>query len=76
MTRRHCDEQGLAQGNRHGTHLGDVSALSAARNLISIAALAHYSLTAVLFPAVSGAACVLFIMLVAHRPRLLVDHRI
>lgn len=42
-------------------------ALIAARNLISMMALAHYSLTTVLFPAVTGAACMLFILMVAYR---------
>lgn len=35
-----------------------------ARNLIAIAALQHYSLTTVLFPAATAAACVMFIMMV------------
>jgi hypothetical protein len=40
------------------------------RNLISIAALAHYSLTTVLFPAVTGAACLMFILMVVYRRRI------
>lgn len=41
------------------------------RNLISIAALAHYSLTTVLFPAVTGAACLMFILMVVYRRRVM-----
>lgn len=48
--------------------------LMAARNLISIAALAHYSLTTVLFPAVLAGACVLFIMMVLYRRRVFGRH--
>jgi len=44
--------------------------LMAARNFISIMALTHYSLTTVLFPAATGVACVLFILMVSYRRRL------
>ena len=42
-------------------------ALMALRNFISIAALEAYSLTTILFPAATGAACLLFIMMVRYR---------
>lgn len=45
--------------------------IMAVRNLISIMALAHYSLTTVLFPAVIAAACLVFILTVIHRRRAL-----
>lgn len=45
-------------------------ALFAARNLIVILALEHYSTTTVLFPAVTGAACLLVIAVIAYRRRL------
>ena len=38
-----------------------------ARNLISIMALEHYSLTTVLFPAITGVVCLIFILLVIYR---------
>ena len=41
--------------------------LMATRNLIAIAALEHYSLTTVLFPAVLGAATVIFVFMVMLR---------
>lgn len=41
--------------------------LMAARNLISIVALEHYSLTTVLFPAVLAVACLMFILMVMYR---------
>jgi len=41
------------------------------RNLISIAALEHYSLTTVLFPAVIATACLIFIPMVIYRRRTL-----
>ena len=40
------------------------------RNLISIAALEHYSLTTVLFPASIGAACLIFVTMVTYRRRM------
>ena len=40
-----------------------------ARNLISILALEHYSQTTVLFPAVIAAACLIFILMVMYRRR-------
>jgi hypothetical protein len=40
-----------------------------ARNLISIMALEHYSLTTVLFPAIIALVCVIFILLVIYRRR-------
>lgn len=46
-------------------------ALFTARNLIAIMALEHYSLTTVLFPAVIAAACLLLILMVAYRRRVL-----
>jgi hypothetical protein len=45
--------------------------LVALRNLIVIVALVHYSLTTVLFPAVTGAACLIFILMVVYRRRIL-----
>lgn len=47
-------------------------AIVGARNLISIAALEHYSLTTVLFPAVLAAICLIFISMVFLRRRRLV----
>jgi len=41
------------------------------RNLISITALEHYSLTTVLFPAVIATACLIFIPMVIYRRRTL-----
>lgn len=46
-------------------------ALMAVRNLIAIMALEHYSLTTVLFPAVTGAACLVLILMVVYRRRIL-----
>ena len=46
-------------------------ALFAARNLIVILALEHYSVTTVLFPAVIAAACMLLIALALYRRRVL-----
>lgn len=43
--------------------------LVAMRNFISIAALEHYSLTTVLFPAVTALACLVFIVMVGYRRR-------
>ncbi|MBE9516349.1 MAG: hypothetical protein IME93_05175 [Proteobacteria bacterium] len=43
--------------------------IMAIRNIVSIAALQHYSLTTVMFPAVLAAACLVFILLVVHRRR-------
>ena len=42
------------------------------RNLISISTLEHYSLTTVLFPAVIAGVCLIFILMVMHRRRVLV----
>ena len=42
------------------------------RNVIAIAALEHYSLTTILFPAATAVACLLFILMVAYRRRLAV----
>jgi hypothetical protein len=47
--------------------------LVAIRNLISIAALEHYSLTTILFPAVTALACLVFILMVAYRRRMQVS---
>ncbi len=44
----------------------------AARNLISILALEHYSQTTVLFPAVIASACLVFIIMVMYRRRVVV----
>ena len=44
--------------------------IMAARNLISILALEHYSKTTVLFPAVITAACIIFILMVVYRRRI------
>ena len=44
-------------------------ALVAARNLIVIMALAHYSVTTVLFPAVVATACILLIVMMLYRRR-------
>lgn len=44
--------------------------LVAVRNLIAILALAHYSLTTLLFPAVTAVACLVFIVMVMYRRRL------
>lgn len=44
--------------------------LMAARNFISIAALEVYSMTTILFPAVTGAACIVFIAMVMVRRRI------
>ncbi|WP_428354348.1 hypothetical protein [Methyloprofundus sp.] len=43
--------------------------LMAVRNLIAIAALENYTLTTVLFPALSAFACLIFIMMVSVRRR-------
>ena len=47
-------------------------AIMALRNVMSILALAHYSVTTVLFPAVMAAACLMFILMVVYRRRVLV----
>lgn len=44
----------------------------AVRNLISILALEHYSQTTVLFPAVIASACLVFILMVMYRRRVVV----
>ncbi len=41
--------------------------LFALRNLVVVLALEHYSITTVLFPAVMGAACIAFVVMVAGR---------
>jgi hypothetical protein len=41
------------------------------RNIVAIAALQHYSLTTILFPALTGLACVLLILMVTYRRRLI-----
>jgi uncharacterized membrane protein len=41
--------------------------LGVARNVLAIAALEHYSLTTVLFPAAVGIACALFVVMVGYR---------
>ncbi|HEB93245.1 MAG TPA: hypothetical protein ENI94_07220 [Gammaproteobacteria bacterium] len=41
------------------------------RNFIAVAALEHYSLTTVLFPVATAVACLLFILMVAYRRRML-----
>lgn len=45
--------------------------LAAARNVLVILALQHYSLTTVLFPAAVGLACLVFVATVAYRRRVL-----
>jgi hypothetical protein len=52
--------------NPHDEHIGFYS-LGALRNAVAIAALEHYSLTTVLFPAAVGIACALFVAMVAYR---------
>lgn len=47
-------------------------ALFAVRNIVVILALEHYSVTTVLFPAVIALACLLLIVVAAHRRRVLV----
>lgn len=42
-----------------------------ARNFIAIVALEHYSLTTVLFPAVTAVACMMLVLMVAYRRRIL-----
>jgi hypothetical protein len=54
--------------NPHDEHIGFYS-LGALRNAVAIAALEHYSLTTVLFPAAVGIACALFVAMVAYRRR-------
>ena len=54
--------------NPHDEHIGFYS-LGALRNAVAIAALQHYSLTTVLFPAAVGIACALFVAMVAYRRR-------
>jgi len=44
------------------------------RNLIAITALQHYSMTTVLFPALTALACVIFILMVTYRRRMLKDY--
>lgn len=46
-------------------------ALSVLRNFLVVLALEHYSLTTVLFPAVVGAACLLFVLMLVCRRRTL-----
>ncbi len=46
--------------------------LMTARNIVVIAALAHYSLTTVLFPALTGFLAFMFIVMVMYRRRVLV----
>lgn len=41
------------------------------RNIIAIAALEHYSLTTVLFPIVTAVACLLLVLMVVYRKRML-----
>jgi hypothetical protein len=50
----------------HEEHIGFYS-LGALRNALAIAALEHYSLTTVLFPAAVGVSCVLFVAMVGYR---------
>lgn len=46
--------------------------LIAVRNILSIMALEHYSLTTVLFPSMTAAACSFFILMVTYRRRALI----
>jgi len=48
-------------------------ALAAARNLLVILALEHYSLTTALFPAAIGLACMVRAVLIAYRRRALLN---
>jgi len=50
----------------HEERIGFYS-LGVARNVLAIAALEHYSLTTVLFPAAVGIACALFVVMVGYR---------
>lgn len=50
-------------------------ALIAMRNSISIMALEHYSLTTILFPAATATACLLFILMVSYRRRVLIINK-
>jgi len=45
--------------------------LMATRNLVAMLALEHYSMTTMLFPAATGAGCVLLILMVGYRRRVL-----
>ena len=54
----------------HEEHLTFFS-LIALRNLLSIVALEHYSLTTLIFPAATGTACVVLILLVGYRRQLI-----
>lgn len=55
-----------AYSRPHDERIGFYS-LAAVRNLLSIMALEHYSLTTALFPAAVGAACAAFVAMVAYR---------
>lgn len=48
-------------------------AIMTARNLISIAALEHFSVTTVLFPAVIAVTCLMFLLMVVYRRRALAE---
>jgi hypothetical protein len=48
--------------------------LIAVRNFIAIVALANYSITTVIFPALTGLACLLFIGMVMYRRKILPQH--
>jgi hypothetical protein len=50
----------------HEERIGFYS-LGVARNVLAIAALEHYSLTTVLFPAAVGVACAMFVVMVGYR---------
>lgn len=52
----------------HDEHLG-FFLIVALRNLVSIAALEHYSLITLLFPAVTAVVCLAFVVMVAFRRR-------
>ncbi len=45
--------------------------IMAVRNLVSILALAHYSLTTILFPLIIAIACLVFVLMVTYRRRVL-----
>lgn len=49
--------------------------LMAIRNIISIFALEHYSITTILFPAVMAVACIIFIVMVAFRRYLVNENK-
>ncbi len=49
--------------------------MMAARNIIAAIALEHYSLTTLLFPVAMAIACLLFILMVAYRKKIVPNIR-